>query len=109
RHVALADAFAVEWRAVARARPHAAALPAAVGIIDAGGDALGEEAHRGRHHEVNHLAVLERDDRLVLVPGRERHVLAEAKRVVLVDPGVVARFGRAGCGVAGELGTPEPD
>src|SRR5215510_11893265 len=42
RHVALADAFAMERRAVAGARPHAAALPAAVGIIDAAVDELGE-------------------------------------------------------------------
>src|SRR5215467_10586056 len=77
RHVALADAFAMERRAVAGAGPHAAALPAAVGIIDAAVDELGEEAHRVWHHEVDHLAVLERDERLVLVAGRERHVLAE--------------------------------
>ena len=79
-------------RAVAAGRPHSATLPAAVGIIDAPIHALGEEAHGIRNHQVDHLAVFEGDQRIVLVAGRERHILAEPERVVLIDPGVVARL-----------------
>src|SRR4051812_38596519 len=103
RHVALADAFAMEWRAVAGAGPYAAAFPARVRVVDATVKRLGVEAHRIGDDHVDHLAILERDQRLVLVAGRERGVLAEAERVVLVDPGVVARFRRAGARIAGEL------
>src|SRR5262249_55851654 len=38
------------------------------------------------------LPVLERHEAVAEVRGRDRDVLAEPKRVVLVDPGVVARF-----------------
>src|SRR5262245_38499269 len=103
RHVALADAFAVERRAVAGAAPDAAAFPAGVRVVDAAVERLGVEAHRIRHDDVDHLAVLERDQRLVLVAGRERGVLAETQRVMLVDPGVVARFRRAGARIANQL------
>src|SRR5437764_9137220 len=95
RYIALADAFAMEWRAVAGAGPYAAAFPAAVRVVDAAVKGLGVEAHRIGYHEVDHLAVLERDQRLVLVAGGERRVIAEPQRVVLIDPGVVARFRRA--------------
>src|SRR5215471_20190114 len=93
----------MEWRAVARAGPDAAAFPAAVRVVDAAVKGLGVEAHRIGHYEVDHLAVLESDQRLVLVAGGERRVVAEAERVVLIDPGVVARFRRAGARIAGEL------
>src|SRR5215470_4365762 len=93
----------MEWRAIAGAGPDAAAFPAAVRIVDAAVKGLGIEAHRIRHDHVDHLAVLERDQRLVLVAGRERGVLAETQRVVLVDPGVVARFRRAGARIANKL------
>src|SRR5262245_45230838 len=99
--------FVMERRAVAGRRPDAAALPAGVRVIDAAVHGFGIEAHRVRHHEVDHLAVLERDDRLVLVAGGERHVRAQPKRVVLVDPGIVARFRRAGAVITSELGARE--
>src|SRR5262245_52839089 len=57
RHIALADAFVMERRAVAGARPHAAALPAAVRVVDAPVDELGEEAHRVVDYEVVNLEV----------------------------------------------------
>src|SRR5262249_36493767 len=66
-------------------------------------EALGPEAHRIGHDHVDHLAVHERDQRVVLVAGRNGHVLAEAKRVVLVDPGIVGRLAAAVFGDAAEL------
>ena len=80
-------------RAIALRRPQAPALPAGIGIVDAAVEALGVEAGRIRHLQRDHLAVLERDHAVVEVAGGDRHVVAEAQRVVLVDPGVIARLG----------------
>src|SRR5262249_20263938 len=101
-------AFHVEGRAVAGVRPHAAALPAAVGIIDPAIEALGPEAHRIGDDHVDHLAVLERDQPVVLIAGRNRPVLAGPERVVLVDPGVVRRLAAAVVGHAAELRAGQP-
>src|SRR5215467_8625062 len=49
--------FAMERRAVAVGRPHAAALPARVRIVDAAVHPLGEEAERIWHPHVDPLAV----------------------------------------------------
>src|SRR6185437_2705200 len=80
-------------RAVAARRPDAARLPAAIRIVDAAVHPLGVEAHRIGHAHHHPFAVDQRKQRVVLVAGRDRHVLAEAERVVLIDPGVVARLG----------------
>ena len=66
--------LAVEWHAVAIGRSDGAALPAGIRVIDAAIDVLGEEAK----------------------PIRHSHVVAKARRVELIDPGVVARLGAAG-------------
>src|SRR5262249_1350362 len=79
-------------RAVAVGAPQAAALPAAVRVVDARVEPLGVEAHRVGDAQRDHLAVLERDEAVAQVGGRVGHVGAEADRVVLVDPGVVARL-----------------
>src|SRR5215472_5417132 len=79
-------------RAVAARRPQSATLPAGARIVDAPVEALGVEAERIGDAQHDHLAVLERDEAVVEIAGRHRHVLAEAERVVLVDPGVVARL-----------------
>ena len=86
-------AFHEPRRPVPAGRPQPAALPAGVRIVDAPVEPLGVEAQRVRHAQQDHLAVLERDQAVVEVGGRHRHVLAEPERVVLVDPGVVARLG----------------
>src|SRR6266508_672701 len=96
-------AFPEPRRPVAAGRPQAAALPAGVRIVDASVEALGVEAHRVRHPQQDHLAVLERHQTVIEVGGRHRDVLAEPERVVLVDPGVVARLG-AVLAEAGEAG-----
>src|SRR5262245_35983079 len=80
-------------RAVAARGPEATALPAGGRVVDASVEALGVEAERVRDAQHDHLAVLERDQAVVEVAGRHRHVLAEPERVVLVDPRVVARLG----------------
>src|SRR5262245_59752736 len=86
-------AFAQPRRAVAAGAPQAAALPAAVGIVDAPVEPLGIEAERIRHAQRDHLTVLQCDQATHQVGGRHRDVLAEPERVVLVDPGVIARLG----------------
>src|SRR6266481_3901252 len=77
----------------AAGRPEPRALPAGVRVVDAPIEPLGVEAQRVRDAQQDHLAVLERDQAVVEVGGRHRHVLAKPERVVLVDPGVVARLG----------------
>ena len=87
-------AFLVPWRAVAARRPQAAALPAGIRIVDAAIEALGVEAGRVRHLHDDHLAAGERDQAVIEIAGRDRDVVAEPERVVLVDPGVIARTRR---------------
>src|SRR5438034_5292 len=86
-------AFHEPRRPVAAGRPQPPALPAGVRVVDASVEPLGVEAQRVGDAQHDHLAVLERDQAVVEVAGRHRHVLAEPERVVLVDPGVVARLG----------------
>src|SRR5262249_3216295 len=97
--------FAMERRAVAVGRPQRAALPAGIRVVDATVDPLGEEAERIRNAHVDPLAVDERHQRLVAVARGQRHVVPEAGRVLLVDPGVVARLGAAALGDILELRT----
>src|SRR6266566_1745939 len=80
-------------RSVAAGRPQPSALPTGRWIVDAPVEPLGVEPERVRHAQHDHLAVLQRDQAVVEITGRHRHVLAEAERVVLVDPRVVARLG----------------
>src|SRR5262249_3494323 len=63
-----------------------------VRVVDSAIEPLRVETKRIRHAQHDHLAVLERDQAVVQVPSRHRHVLSEAECVVLIDPAVVARF-----------------
>src|SRR5258705_7708023 len=72
-------------------------------IVDAAVDPLGEEAERIGDDHVDPLAVNESHQRLVGVAGRQRNVVAEAGGVLLIDPGVVARFRAAAFGDVLEL------
>ena len=65
----------------------------AVRIVDAAVEALGVEPDRIRHAQHDHPAVRVGDQAVVQVAGRHRHVVAEAERVVLIDPRVIARLG----------------
>ena len=85
--------FTMEWCPVAVRRPQTTALPAAIRIVDAAIETFGVEAERIRNAQHDHLAVDECGETVVLICRRNRHVLAEAARVVLIDPGVVARLG----------------
>src|SRR5499427_3714273 len=82
-------AFVVEHGARARSCPEGLALPARVRIVDTPVDQLGEEAQRVRHAEIHDLAVDDRHQRLAAVRHRDRHVVAEAERVVAIDPQVI--------------------
>jgi hypothetical protein len=73
-------------RAVTARAPQAAALPAGFRVIDAPVEAFGIEAQRIGHRQKDHLAVFQRDQPVMQVGGGHRHVLAEAERVVLIDP-----------------------
>src|SRR5574341_410014 len=86
-------AFHQPRRAVAAGAPQAATLPPGVGIVDAPVQSLREEAHRIRNAQHDHLAILERNESAVQVPGGDRDILAEAEGIVLVDPRVIARLG----------------
>src|SRR6266480_3862266 len=79
--------------AVTAGTPEAAAFPAGIRVVDAPVQTLSVEAHRVRHPHQDHLSVLETDKPILEVGGRDRNVLAEPDRVVVVDPGVVARLG----------------
>src|SRR6266568_2021493 len=79
--------------AIAVGAPQPAAFPAGIAVVDAPVEALGIEAHRVRDAQHDHLPVLERHEAVVEVGGGHGNVLAEPQRVVLVDPGVIARLG----------------
>src|SRR5206468_4986072 len=72
--------------------PQAASFPPGVRVIDTAVEALGVEAQGIGHAERYHAAILQRDQTVVEISGRHGDILAEAERVVLVDPTVVARL-----------------
>src|SRR5262245_55085478 len=80
-------------RAVAVGRPQAATLPAGARVVDAAVEPLRVEAQGIRHAQDDHAVARIRDDAVVQIARRHRHIVAEPERVVLVDPRVVARLG----------------
>src|SRR5215212_3352877 len=78
--------------AIAARAPQPTALPAGVRIIDPAIHALGEKAERVRDAHHHHLSVLESDETVIEVCGRDRNVFTKAHRVVVIYPGVVARL-----------------
>src|SRR5580692_12879894 len=87
-------AFLVPGDAVAARGPQPAAFPADLWIVDAAVAAFGVEAGRVGHFHGDHFPFGKGDQAVVEIAGRDRHVVAEPERVVLVDPGVIARLGR---------------
>src|SRR2546425_4102106 len=85
-------AFHQPRRAVAVRAPQPATLPTGVRVVDASVQTLGEEAHRVWHAHQDHAPVPERREAVLEVGGRDRNVLAQAHRVVLIYPGVIARL-----------------
>src|SRR5262245_26036041 len=79
------------WRAVAVRAPQAATFPAGARIVDTAIQALGKKAQRVRNAQHDHLPIPERDEAVIEVGGPDRDVVAQAHRVVVVHPGVVAR------------------
>src|SRR5262249_52276184 len=61
-------------------------------IVDARIESLGIEAERVGDPQQYHLAVDQGCEAVILIGSRDRHVTAEADRIVLIDPGVVARL-----------------
>src|SRR5262245_24484818 len=86
-------AFLEPRRPVALRRPQTSAFPAGLRIVDACIESLGIEAERVGDPQQYHLAVDQGGEAVILIGGRDRHVAAEADRVMLIDPGVVARLG----------------
>src|SRR5215475_13664614 len=86
-------AFLEPGRAVTGRRPKAAAFPASARIVDAAVQALGIEAHRVWNTQHHHLAVLQRNEPVVEVSRGDWNIVSKAERIVLIDPGVIARLG----------------
>src|SRR5215471_10259630 len=86
------DAFDMHRGAVAGGHPQTTALPASIGVVDAAVEALGKEAHRIRHAQLDHPAADQCMERIRLVASGDRDVGAEPQDVVLVDPGVIRIF-----------------
>ena len=85
-------AFLQPRRAIAGGGPEAASFPSRIRIVDAAVEPLRVEAERVGNAQHDHLSVLERDQAVVFIAGRHRHVRAETGRVVLIDPAVIARL-----------------
>src|SRR5881628_26745 len=88
-------AFDVEGRSCGVGRPQPLTLPAGVRIVDAPVHPFGVEAHGVGNAKDDELPVHQGEQRLVGVPGADRHVASQPEGVELIDPGVVARLGAA--------------
>src|SRR6516162_7628774 len=86
-------AFLEPGRTVTGRRPKTAAFPATVRIVDAAVQALGIEAHWVWNTQHHHLAVLQRNEPVVEVGRGDWNIVSKAERIVLIDPGVIARLG----------------
>src|SRR3984957_12427553 len=86
-------AFLVPGPAISAGGPQPAAFPADLWVVDAAVEALGVEAGRVGHFHGDHLAFGKGDQAVVEIAGGDRYVVAQPERVVLVDPGVIARLG----------------
>src|SRR5262249_38165983 len=83
-------AFDMEGCSGGVGRPQPLAFPAGIRVVDAPVHPLGIEAHRIRDTQGHELAIDEGEQPLVGISGTDRHVPAQAERVELIDPRVVA-------------------
>src|SRR3989454_7364155 len=88
-------AFDVEGRSCGVGRPQPLTLPAGVRIVNTPVHPFGVEAHGVGNAKDDELPVHQGEQRLVGVPGADRHVPSQPEGVELIDPGVVACLGAA--------------
>jgi len=79
--------------AVTAGAPQASPFPARIRVVNAAIHSLGKEAHGVGDTHIDHLAVFVGNESAVQIASSDRDVLAQAHCVVLVNPGVVTRFG----------------
>src|SRR5208337_5528600 len=72
-------------------------------VVDAAVHAFGIEAHRIGNAKDNEFSVDQGKQGIGRIAGGDRHIPAQAERVMLIHPGVVARLGAAGTGHTLEL------
>src|SRR5262245_2214594 len=80
--------------------PQPATLPAAFRIVDSSVHPLRIEAEWIRHPQHDPFAILQRQQRLGCVAGTDWCVRAEAERVELIDPRIVAALRASAIGDA---------
>src|SRR6266545_970381 len=93
----------VERRAPAVRPIDAAALPAAIRVVNAAIEPLREVPHRIGDLQTDPFPVHQREEAFIRIAGVDRDVLAEPERILLVHPGVVADPRAARICYAGEL------
>src|SRR5262249_39406549 len=89
----LLSTFEMEHGAGRSRGPEATALPTGIGVVDPPLHPFGVEPHGIRHDEIDPLAIHQREQRRVLIAGRNRHFPPEPAGVEPVDPGVIAALG----------------
>src|SRR5439155_4184643 len=97
------SAFHVEGTARADGRPESPALPAGVRIVDPPVHPFRVVPERVWNAQHDPLPIFQDQQSFGSVAGINRHVLAEPRRVELIDPGVVAGFRAPWIGDAFEL------
>src|SRR5207248_11786921 len=92
-HLCACDALHQSRCTVISGAPVSAPIPAVVVIVNAPGQALGEKTQRVGDAKHHHLSVLVGNESIIKVGCRNRDIGAEAYRVVMIYPGIVARLG----------------
>ena len=85
----------MEWRSRRDRRIEALPFPAGIRIVDAAVQALRVVAHRIGHAQRYELALRKHQQSLRQIAGRNRRILAGAKRVEAINKVVIRRVGAA--------------
>src|SRR5688572_29989961 len=91
--------FHVKRRASADGGPEAFTLPAGARIVDSAVQPLRVKTERIRNAQNDPLPVFQREQSLGSIAGVDRRIPAEAKRIELIYPRVIAGFGTSRLGV----------